>query len=263
MSVYPAPVFAGFFGNVIDWFSLGSNWWGSSGIMARLVEHAEMSGAAMVAAILLAVPAAVWFGHRRRFGLAAINVSNIGRAIPSFAILVIGVQLFGLHDVPIVGSWFVFVALVVLAIPPMVTNAYVGMAEVPDDLRDAGRGMGLSERQQLFDVELPVALPLILGGIRTSAVQVVATATIAAQVGSGGLGRFIIEGLALGPTANDEVFAGALLVALFALATEGVLALVQRLVTPVGLRRAQEAALDGAPLQKSRKASPAPAMEAA
>ena len=263
VSAHVAPVFAGFFANVVDWFRLKSHWWGSSGIMARLVEHAEMSGAAMVAAILLSVPLAVWFGHRRRFGLAAINVSNIGRAIPSFAILVIGVQLFGLHDVPVVGSWFVFVALVVLAIPPMVTNAYVGMAEVPDDLRDAARGMGLSERQRLLDVELPVALPLIFGGIRTAAVQVVATATIAAQVGSGGLGRFIIEGLALGPSANDEVFAGALLVALFALATEGSLALAQRLMTPVGLRRAQENALYSAPRQKSRAASPAPAIEAA
>ena len=201
-----------------------------------------MSLVAIVAAIVLSVPLAIWLGHQRRFGLVAINVSNVGRAIPSFAILVIGTQLFGLRDVPIVGSWFVFGALVVLAIPPMVTNAYVGVAEVPDELRDAAQGMGLSSFQQLTHVEVPVALPMILGGIRTSAVQVVATATIAAQVGSGGLGRFIIEGLALGPSANDEVFAGAVLVAVFALITEGVFALVQRVLTPVGIRRANESA---------------------
>ena len=237
-------VLANLFGQVIDWFRLSDNWWGPAGILARLREHAEMSFAAVFAAVILAVPIAVWLGHRRRFGLAAINVSNIGRAIPSFAILVIGTQLFGLKDVPIIGSWFVFAALVVLAVPPMVTNAYVGMAEVPDDLRDAARGMGLSEMQQLLHVELPVAVPFIMAGIRTSAVQVVATATIAAQVGSGGLGRFIIDGLSLGPTANNQVFAGALLVALFALATEGIFALVQRMLTPIGLRRARDASID-------------------
>ena len=141
----------------------------------------------------------------------------------------------GLRDVPIIGSWFVFAALIVLAVPPMVTNAYVAMAEVPDEVRDAARGMGLTETQALLRVELPIAVPLVMGGIRTAAVQVVATATIAAQVGSGGLGRYIVEGFALGRSANDEVFAGALLVAAFALATELVFALLQRAVTPAAL----------------------------
>lgn len=227
---------AAFLTEVVDWFRLTDNWWGSYGIMTRLREHAEMSAAAVVAALVLSIPLAIVLGHRRKFGLAAVNVSNVGRAIPSFAILVIGTQLFGLQDVPIVGSWFVFVALVVLAVPPMVTNTYVAMAEVPDQMRDAARGMGLSERQQITQIELPVAMPMILGGIRTAAVQVVATATIAAQVGSGGLGRFIIDGLALGPDGNTEVFAGAVLVAVFALATEVGLALVQRMVTPRALR---------------------------
>jgi osmoprotectant transport system permease protein len=222
--------------DVVDWFRLEDNWWGPTGIIARVQEHAEMSFAAIAAAILLAVPAAVWLGHRRKFGTLAINVSNAGRAIPSFAILVVGTQLFGLRDVPVIGSWFVFVALIVLAMPPMVTNTYVAMAEVPDEVRDAARGMGLSERQALLRAELPIAVPMVMGGIRTAAVLVVSTATIAAQVGSGGLGRFIVEGFALGPDAIDEVFAGAILVALFALATEGLFALLQRLVTPVGLR---------------------------
>lgn len=245
-------IVASVFVEVVDWFRLSDNWWGGGGILARLREHAQMSFAALAAAVVLAVPLAVWLGHRRRFGIIAINVSNAGRAIPSFAILVVGTQIFGLRDVPIIGSWFVFAALIVLAIPPMVTNAYVAMAEVPDDVRDAARGMGLTETQALLRVELPIAIPLVMGGIRTAAVQVVATATIAAQVGSGGLGRFIVEGFALGPSANDEVFAGALLVAGFALATELVFALIQRAVTPVALRgtdrsrdRQAEASPDG------------------
>ena len=244
---------AGIVVDVVDWFRLSDNWWGAGGILARVREHAEMSFSALAAAVVLAVPLAVWLGHRRRFGIIAINFSNAGRAIPSFAILVVGTQIFGLRDVPIIGSWFVFVALIVLAIPPMVTNAYVAIAEVPDDVRDAARGMGLTETQALLRVELPIAIPLVMGGIRTAAVQVVATATIAAQVGSGGLGRFIVEGFALGPSANDEVFAGALLVAGFALATELVFSFIQRAVTPAALR-----GVDSAEESPDRKRSKSP-----
>lgn len=222
---------------VVLWLRTPDNWWGPTGVIARLAEHAEMSFAALTATLVLTLPLAVFLGHRRRFGVLAINVSNAGRAIPSFAILVVGTQLFGLRDVPVIGSWFVFAALIVLAAPSIVTNAWVGMAEVPDEVRDAARGMGLTEFQSLWRVELPLAWPLIMGGIRTAAILVVATATIAAQVGSGGLGRFIVEGFALGPDAYDEVFAGALLVAAFALVTEMLLAFLQRLTTPGALRR--------------------------
>lgn len=218
------------------WLRTPDNWWGSRGIFVRLQEHAEMSFSALAAAILLTVPVTVWLGHRRRLGVLAVNVSNAGRAIPSFAILVVGTQLFGLQDVAVVGSWFVFAALIVLAAPSIVTNSWVGVAEVPDEIRDAARGMGLTDRQVLWRVELPLAMPLIMGGIRTAAVLVVSTATIAAQVGAGGLGRFIVEGFALGPSAYDEVLGGAVLVAAFALVTEGALAVVQRLVTPRALR---------------------------
>lgn len=223
--------------DVSVWFRTPDNWWGSRGIFARLIEHAEMSFSALVAAVVLTVPITVWLGHRRRFGVLAINVSNAGRAIPSFAILVVGTQLFGLQDVAIIGSWFVFAALIVLAAPSIVTNSWVGVAEVPDEVRDAARGMGLTDRQILWRVELPLAIPLIMGGIRTAAVLVVATATIAAQVGSGGLGRYIVEGFALGPSAYDEVVGGAVLVAVFALLTEAALAVLQRVLTPVALRR--------------------------
>lgn len=224
-------------GDVVAWLTDPASWSGRRGIPTRLVEHARMSGVAILAATLLAVPPAVWLGHRRRFGSLAINLSNAGRAIPSFALLVIGAQLYGLRELPLIGSLTAFIALVALAVPPLVTNTYVAVAEVPDDLRDAAAGMGMSGAQVLRRVELPVAAPLIVAGLRTAAVQVVATATIAAFVGAGGLGRFIIDGNAVRDDAR--VLGGAVLVALLCLLTEGILALVQRQVTPIGIRRAE------------------------
>ncbi|HXH56650.1 ABC transporter permease [Iamia sp.] len=223
--------------DVLDWLRDAANWRGSTGAGARIIEHVEISAVAMIAAVLIAVPPALWLGHKRRFGLLAINISNVGRALPSFAVLVLGTQLLGLLEKPVIGSVSVFVALVALAVPPIVTNTYVGMAEVSDDVRDAARGMGLSEVQILRRVELPLAIPLIMAGVRTSAVQVVATATIAAQLGFGGLGRFIIDGYAVRASGGyTDVLAGAVLVAALALVTEGLLGLVQRALTPKGLR---------------------------
>lgn len=219
---------------VFDWFADGDQWSGRRGIVHRLYEHVQMSGVATLAACLLALPGAVWLGHKRRFGTVAVNLSNVGRAIPSFALLVIGISVFGLLEYPVMGSFTAFLALVALAVPPLVTNAYVAVAEVPDELRDAAKGMGMSELDVLRRVELPVAAPLLMAGVRTAAVQVVATATIAAFVGAGGLGRYIVDGNAVRD--QPQVFAGALLVALLSLATEGGLALVQSLVTPRGLR---------------------------
>jgi len=226
--------------DVIEWFADPEHWQGRRGVPHHLVEHVRMSVAATVAACALALPPALWLGHRRRYGTVAVNLSNVGRAIPSFAILVIGNQWFGLLEYPLIGSFTAFLALVALAVPPLVTNAYVAVAEVPDELRDSARGMGMTELDVLRRVELPVAAPLIMAGVRTAAVQVVATATIAAFVGADGLGRFIIDGHAV----RDEVriAAGALLVALLSLVTEGGLALLQSLVTPRGLRNAGVAA---------------------
>jgi osmoprotectant transport system permease protein len=221
---------------VIDWFGDADNWSGRRGVWHQLQEHVRMSAVATLAACAIALPPAVWLGHKRRFGSLAVNISNVGRAIPSFAILVIGTQRFGLLEYPVIGSFTTFLALLALAVPPLVTNAYVAVAEVPDDLRDAARGMGMSEGELLRRVELPVAAPLLMAGVRTAAVQVVATATIAAFVGADGLGRFIIDGRAINDQA--EIFAGALLVALLSLLTEGGLALVQSAVTPRGLREA-------------------------
>ncbi len=230
-------IFASVVSDVSVWLRTPDHWWGNRGIFNRLSEHAQMSFSALIAAIVLTVPLTVWLGHRRKWGVLAINVSNAGRAIPSFAILVVGTQLFGLVDVPVIGSWFVFAALIVLGAPSIVTNAWVGVASVPDDVRESARGMGLTDAQMLWRIELPLALPLILGGIRTAGILIVATATIAAQVGAGGLGRYIVEGFALGPGAYDQVVGGAVLVAGFAVATEAVFALIQRAVTPAALRR--------------------------
>lgn len=222
---------------VVDWFADEGNWSGRRGILHHLVDHVRMAGVATLAACLLALPPAIWLGHKQRFGALAVNVSNVGRAIPSFAILVIGSEQVGLLEYPVVGSVTTFVALLALAIPPLVTNAYVAVAQVPDDLRDAAHGMGMSDLGVLRHVELPVATPLLMAGVRTAAVQVVATTTIAAFVGADGLGRFIIDGRAINDQA--QIFAGALLVALLSLGTEGGLALVQALVTPRGLRHAE------------------------
>ncbi len=238
-----------FLGDVFDWFTDPDNWEGSRGIPTRIGEHLQMSVAAMVAACIIALPLSLWLGHKRRFGAPAINVSNVGRAVPSFAILFIGVELFGLRELPLIGSLTTWIALMALAVPPLVTNGYTAVAEVPDEIRDSARGMGMSDAQVLRRVELPIAVPLIMAGVRTAAVQVVATATIAAVVGAGGLGRFIIDGNAVGAGGQSAghpgqvvVFGGAVLVAALSLATEGVLALVQRLLTPKGLRGSDEIA---------------------
>ena len=217
-----------FIGQVVQWFLDPAHWQGDAGILHRTYEHVLMSGLSVLTAAVIALPVGIAIGHFGRGGILAINVSNIGRAVPSFAVLVIAVQLFGIGALP------AFIALVALAIPPMVTNSYIGMREVDHDVREAARGMGMRERALLLRVELPIALPLIMAGIRTSAVNVVATATLAALVAWGGLGRFIVDGLGLQD--YPMLFAGAVMVALLSLIVEFSLAGVQRLSTPAGLR---------------------------
>ncbi len=187
-----------------------------------------MSGASVAAAAVVALPIGVILGHTGRGGNLAINISNIGRAIPSFALLVLAVQVVGIGATP------AFVALVALAIPPMVTNSFVGIRDVDADVREAARGMGMRERAILLQVELPIALPLVMAGIRTAAVNGVSTATLAALVAWGGLGRFIADGL----SQQDyvQLVAGALMVAALSLLVELTLGLVQRLSVPAGLR---------------------------
>jgi osmoprotectant transport system permease protein len=206
-----------FLGDVARWFADPAHWEGSHGIPVRILEHLEYSGLAMALALVIALPIALYLGHTGRGGFIAINVANIGRALPSFALLGFGLLIaisLGLG----LGFWPTMFALVPLAIPPIVTNTFVAIREVDRDIVDAARGMGLSEGQILRSIEIPLGLPLILAGIRTAAVNVVATATLGAVVAGGALGRFIVDGFAL--REFDQLVAGAVLVALLAIVTE-------------------------------------------
>ncbi len=217
-----------FIASVVQWLVDPAQWSGPNSIPTRLAEHVVISVEAVLLGASIALPLGIILGHYGRFGNLAISLSNVGRAVPSFGILIIAFQVWGLGDAPII------LALTALAIPPMVTNSFVAMTEVDKDIKDAARGMGYRELIQLLRVELPLAVPLVMAGIRTSAVQVVATATLAACIGGGGLGRFIVDGYAT--QVYREVFAGAILVAILALATELSLSGVERLLTPQGIR---------------------------
>ena len=214
--------------NVARWFADPTHWSGPDGIPQRLAEHVQISAESVAIGALIALPIGIALGHYGRFGNLAINISNVGRALPSFGVLVIAFQVFGLGDLPIV------ISLTALAIPPMVTNSYVALREVDPDVKDAARGMGYRELAQLLRVELPLSVPLLMAGVRTSAVQVVATATLAALIAGGGFGRYVIDGFA--QQDYTKLFAGAVLVALLAMATELSLSAVERLLVPRGIR---------------------------
>jgi osmoprotectant transport system permease protein len=228
-----------FFGKVAAWFSDPANLFGSDGLQGRLGEHLILSVIPLLIAMAIALPLGAWIGHSGRFANLVINIANVGRAIPSLAILALATMLLQRFLVDIglresASEIATMIALTALAIPPILTNAYVGISGVDDDLVEAGRGMGMREGQILREVELPVALPVILVGVRTAAVQVVATATLGAVFATGGLGRFIIDGIA--QRRYDEVFAGALVVALLSILTELAFEFVQRRVTSPGMR---------------------------
>ncbi|HEX5497321.1 MAG TPA: ABC transporter permease subunit [Mycobacteriales bacterium] len=211
---------------VATWLTDGRNWHGVEGIPHRLAEHVTISAISVGVAVALALPVALTLGHLRRGGLVAIGLSNAARAVPSLALLVLSALVFGLDsNVPIV------IAMVALAVPPIMTNAYVAVTDVAPGVVEAARGMGLSGWQVLARVEFPLALPMVMGAIRTAAVQVVATETLAAALAQGGLGRFILDGL----SQNDvgKLVGGAVLVALLAVLTEAVFALAQRIVSPL------------------------------
>lgn len=224
-----------FLADAVQWFADPSHWAGPDGIPQRLAEHVQLSAESVAIGALIALPIGVALGHYGRFGNLAINVSNVGRAVPSFGVLVIAFQVFGLGDLPII------ISLAALAIPPIVTNSYVALSEVDRDIKEAARGMGYRELAQLLRVELPLAIPLVMAGIRTSAVQVVATATLAAIIAGGGLGRYVIDGLA--QQDYTKLFVGAVLVALLALATELSLSGLERLLVPRGMRLLRAPAL--------------------
>lgn len=213
-----------------SWLSTSDNWSGTGGIWQRLGEHLFLTVACMAIACAIALPLALWLGHIGRGGPLAINISNVGRAVPTLAVLVL------LTISPLGSSelWPTVVALVLFAIPPLLTNAYLGMREADRDVVEAARGMGMSGPQLLRRVELPLAYPLIMTGIRSATVQVVATATLAAIAGGGGLGRVITEGFNTYRT--PQVVAGALLVAVLALLVEAALVWLSRLLDPMRRR---------------------------
>ena len=230
-------------GDLIRWLTAPEQWSGPSGIPVRALQHVWYSALATGIAAAIALPIGVAIGHLGRGGLLVINLSNLGRALPSLGIIILVFTLVGFGVVP------VLVALTALAVPPIVTNSYVGMRSVDRDVREAAEGMGMTGWQVLWRVELPVAMPLIMAGVRTSAVQVVATATLAAFVGLGGLGRYLIDGFAQRDL--PQVLGGAVLVALLSLLTELVLGRVQTLVVSKGLAERSAEAAVGAKVQKA------------
>jgi osmoprotectant transport system permease protein len=211
-----------------DWIKSPANWHGSDGIPVRVVQHLGYTGLSLLVAALIALPLGVLIGHYGRGGYLVVNLANAWRAIPTLGLLILMVILIGFS----IFAWLI--PLVVLAIPAILVNAYEGVAGVDPDLKDAARGMGMTDWQVLWKVEIPVALPLIMLGLRTGAIFVVATATIAAEIGLGGLGRYIIDGLA---TDNyGEVAGGALLVVIMALLVQVVFVGLRFLVVPAPLR---------------------------
>ncbi|QEU96126.1 ABC transporter permease [Streptomyces kanamyceticus] len=210
-------------GDAWAWLTDSAHWAGDDGIWHRLTQHLVLTVVCLLLSCLIALPIALVLGHLGRGGALAVNISNVGRAVPTFAVLVL------LLLTPL-GKWGegpTVVALVLFAVPPLLTNAYVGMRGVDRSIVRAARGMGMTGRQMLWRVELPLALPLVLSGVRIAAVQLVATATIAALAGGGGIGRIITAGFNLASTA--QVVAGAVLVAVFALLVEGVFEAAERL----------------------------------
>jgi osmoprotectant transport system permease protein len=228
----PALAFLGQFGDAIQFIFEGETSQegaqvGGSQFLELTWDHVKLSLVAMLVACAIAVPIGLWLGHIRRFSFLAISASNVGRAVPSLALIAFFVAYLG------VGFANLTLALVLLAIPPILTNAYVGVAQVDPETVDASRGMGMTEPEIVRRVELPLALPLIFGGIKTSAVNVIATATIAPLAGVVTLGDPIINVSGYGDTGR---LAAAIVVASLAVITELSLSAAQRAVTPEGIK---------------------------
>jgi osmoprotectant transport system permease protein len=217
------------FGKLVDWLSTAHNWWGPDGATHRIVQHLGLTAVSLAIAGVIAVPLGVWLGHIGRGGALAINLSNAARAVPTFAVLVLlAVGPLGL------GNTAVVVSLVLFALAPMLANSFVGVDGVDRDVTESARAMGMTGWQVLVKAELPLAMPLLMTGIRIATVQVVATATIAALIGGGGLGRLVVDGFT---TQNrGMLLGGAVLVAVLALLLDGLLALAQRSADPLRRR---------------------------
>jgi osmoprotectant transport system permease protein len=224
------------FGDMWEYLTTGANWSGDRGMLHLLLQQLLLSVTALVIAVLIGLPIALWLGHVGRGGFLAINISNIGRAVPTFALLALlvtadfpGTREFGPYGRAGLST---LVALALFALPPIITNSYVAVREVPADVKEAADGMGMTGLQKFVRVELPLARPLVVSGVRLALVQVWATATIAALVAGPGLGRVITDGFYR--TNYGKGLAGAVVVALVALVLEGLAAGAQRLAEPAG-----------------------------
>lgn len=220
--------------SVLAWLTDPANWQGPGGIPAQTLTHLRLSATAVLLASLVAVPLGLYVGHTGRGRVVAVNLVGAFRAIPSLGVLFLAVLLL----LPRLRGdaafeWPSLIVLVLLSIPPVLAGVYAGIEQVDPRARDAARGMGMTGRQVLWQVEVPCALPLALSGVRSATMQTIATATIAAVVGLGGLGRYLIDGQAVRDYA--EMAGGALLVAGLALTVDLVLGWFQRLVVSPGL----------------------------
>ena len=212
-----------------QFLSVPANWSGDGGIPTRILEHLGYTFLSLLVAVVIAVPIGMYIGHTGRFAFLAINIGNASRALPTIGLLTLVVLLTS-RDL-----WPVVLVLALLAIPPILTSTYAGIQNVDESVVDAAIGIGMTPREALFKTKLPMALPVMFGGLRSGVLQLVSTATVAAYVGLGGLGRYILDGA---PQQNfGKMAAGALLVALLALALDLVIAGIGRLVISRGLRR--------------------------
>lgn len=219
-----------------QWLADPLHWQGPNGIPARLEEHVAISALSLLLSALVAMPLGLWIGHTGRMSWLVVSSANAWRALPSFAVIGLLVPVTTAID-PNLGFTLypTLVAMIVLAGPPILVNSYEGIAGVDRDLVEAARGMGMRERQILLGLEVPIALPVLATGIRSAAVQVIATATLGAVFGFGGLGRYIILG---NDNKNDgELFGGVVLVAALALATLAVFTILERRLVSPGLSR--------------------------
>lgn len=224
--------------DTVAWLTDPVNWTGPNGIPVRMAEHIAISAVSLAIALAIALPVGLYIGHTGRGANLAINTANVWRALPSLAVIAIALPITAAID-PQAGFkiYPTVIAMVVLAVPPILVNAYTGLREVDRDTVEAARGQGMSERQVLTRVETPLAVPVIVTGIRSGAVQIIATATLGAIFGFGGLGRFLVDGFAqfsLGGAA--EMLGGVVLVAGLVIVTDLLFAGLQRRLTPRGIR---------------------------
>jgi osmoprotectant transport system permease protein len=212
-----------------DWFTQPGNWNGVDGIPARLTEHIWYSALSLLIAAAIGLPLGLLTGHTGRGGFLAASLTNFARALPTLGIVILVVLMYGVGLVPVLA------ALIALAVPPILVNTYEGIRTVDADVKDAARGMGMTELEVLFKVEIPAAMSLILLGLRTAAIQIVATATVAAYVSLGGLGRYIFDGFQRQD--YQAVVGGSVLVVMLAVIVAGVFLALRQFLVPPGVRQ--------------------------